>query len=123
MTRTRMFAIGLWICVLIAVLDLVGLAGIGMEDAPPPAIIITAAVLGAITLAGAVPAWRGRKGGIVTVVVSRVLSALLGLPVFVMEAPTWARFAVAMTIVLAVVGVVPLINALRRPAAYQGVTP
>ena len=116
MSRTR--TAGLAICALLGAFDIAGLAGFVIDPAPPAAVMIGGALLGAITLAGVWLAWRGRRGGAATVVVSRVVSALLGIPVFFTdEAPGWARFVVAVALVLTAVGVALIGAAGRRQPA------
>jgi len=115
MNRSRAFTIGLGICVLLGLLDVVALAGMGAKGAPPAIVGITGAVLGLITLAAAGLAWRGQRGGVTTVVVSRLLSALLAVPAFfVDEAPDWAQVIVAIAIALTILGVGLLFGAVRQ---------
>lgn len=105
---------GLVICALLGLTDLSGLAGIGADDGPPLFIILSGVVLGLITLIALPRAWRGEGGALNAVVASRVVSAILGLPVFfVDDAPDWAPAAVGIGIALTVVAVV-LIYAGRR---------
>jgi len=77
-------------------------------------------VLGIITLVGVSLAWRGRRGGVPTVVVSRVLSVFSGIPVFFVgdeeEVPDWVAPSVAVAIVLTIVALA-LIYAGPREAA------
>jgi len=106
----------LGICVLLGLLDIVGLAGINADNAPPAPVLISGAALGIITLAGAFLAWRERRGGVATVVVSRVPSAVLGVPAFFVDnAQNWARVVVAIGIALTVAAVWLLYGARRRP--------
>jgi hypothetical protein len=115
MKRSPAFLTGFAICALLGVLDIAGLIGLGMEDAPPAFVTVTAALLGVITLVGAVMLWRGVRGGLSTVVASRVLSALLGVPAFFApEAPAWAPAAVGIAILLTLIGVGLLIVGARR---------
>jgi FtsH-binding integral membrane protein len=108
---------GAAICALLAVVDIVGLAGSGMDDAPPFFVIAIAAVLGLATLAALRPALRQATGGLWTVIISRVLSALWGLPVyFADEAPFWAKVATTVAIALTVLGVGLLAPAVRQRA-------
>lgn len=85
MKRSTPVTYGLAICALLAVIDIVSLAGLAglaglVADGPPVLVTLIGVVLGVITLVGAGMAWRGGRSGVVTVIVSRVLSALLGLP-------------------------------------------
>lgn len=113
MKRTTNLTAGIAICGLLAFVDVVGLAGIGAEDAPPLVVLVVGAVLGLVTLGALRPALRGSRMPLLTVIVSRGLSALLGLPVFLVDdAPNWAKIATAITLVLTAAGV-----ALLTPAA------
>ncbi|HXT45207.1 MAG TPA: hypothetical protein VN748_14020 [Pseudonocardiaceae bacterium] len=62
------------------------------------------------------------RGGLLTVIVSRAVSALLGVPVFfaaealAAEAPDWARIATAIAIIATVIGIGLLVAARRQPA-------
>ena len=114
MTRSRSFTAGIVICAVLGALDVLGLLGFGADDAPPAAVIIAGAVLGVITLAALRPAWRGNSRGVAAVAGSRVISALLGIPVFfVDDAPEWAPPVVAVSLVLTAVGV-GLLYGMRR---------
>jgi uncharacterized membrane protein YhfC len=86
----------------------------------PVPVAVIGGVLGAVTLAAAVPAWRGSRPGTITVVASRVLSALLGVPAyFVGGTPAWAKIEVTVAIVLTVVATW-LVLAARRDRALRG---
>jgi O-antigen/teichoic acid export membrane protein len=105
---------GLIICALLGAVDLVGLVGLASDDAPPGAVLIIGAVLGLVTLVGASRAFAAKRGGVTITAVSRVLSALLGVPAFFApEAPDWAPPAVAVAILLTVLAIA-LIYAGRR---------
>ena len=47
------------------------------------------AALGRITLLSLVPARWGSRGALIAIVVTRVLSALLAVPAFFLNAPVW----------------------------------
>ena len=101
MKPTVQRAVAVGISAVLAALDIAGLAALGAQGAPPLAIAVTAAALGVVTLAAALPALRGSRRGGQIVIVSRVLSAVLGLPVFfVGDAPRWAAAAVLGSLVL-----------------------
>jgi len=101
MNPTTRRGIALGISAFLAALDVAGLAALHADGAPPPALSFTAAALGVVTLAAVVPALRGSRRGVQAVIVSRLLSAVLGLPVFfVSDAPAWAPPAVVGTLVL-----------------------
>jgi len=114
MNRTPAVTTGLVICTLLGLLELVGLVGINSDDAPPAAVVIVGGVLGVITLIGVFLAWQGKRVGVVTAVGSRVISALLAIPVFFTEAPNWARVVVAIALACTVAAVVLLSGSLRR---------
>ncbi|MFG2794851.1 hypothetical protein [Streptomyces sp. NPDC048419] len=104
--------IGRPLCAVLAVLDLAGIVGLWQHPGPPAGLVITGTVLGAVTLAAYRPAARGSTRALRVVVGSRVISALLGLPVFfTADAPDWARVT---AIVLAM-----LAPAIRPTAAEQ----
>jgi len=93
---------------------------VGADNGPPVPVLVIGVVLGIITLVGVSMAWRGRRGGVPTVGVSRVLSALSGIPVFFFGeeegVPDWVAPSVAVAIVLTVVALV-LIYVGRREAS------
>ncbi|HEU0127392.1 MAG TPA: hypothetical protein VFQ48_02135 [Pseudonocardiaceae bacterium] len=121
MNRSPAAVTGLVICALLGLLDLIGLVGLGMDPGPPVGIVLGGAALGVITLAAAIPTWRGSRSGLLTVIASRAISALLGVPVFFAdEAPDWARIATAIAIIATVIGIGFLAAARRQPAV--GVT-
>jgi hypothetical protein len=118
MTRSTSAKYGLAICVLLGVVDIVSLASLlsDTDDGPPVLVTLSGAVLGVITLVGARMAWRGGdRRGVVTVIVSRVISALSALPAFfVDDVPDWVPPVVGIFVVLTFVGVGLLVVALRR---------
>lgn len=116
MTRSTPAIYGLAICALLGVIDIISLAQLGSDDGPPVLVTLSGAVFGVITLVGARMAWRGgRSGGVVAVIVSRVLDGLSALPAFfVDDVPDWVPPVVGIFVVLTVVGVGLLVVALRR---------
>jgi hypothetical protein len=116
MNRTPAAVTGLVICVLLGILDIVGLFGAGMEEAPPLGIVLVSGALGLGTVAAALPAWRGSRSGLLVVVATRAVSILLGIPVyFTDEAPSWARVAVTIAIAASLLGIGLLTPTLRQP--------
>ena len=88
-----------------AVLGLIDVAltgVIGSSDAPPLIASLGVAALGLITLLSLVPARRGSRGALIAIVATRVISALLAVPAFFPNAPTWVMivegFVIAATI-------------------------
>lgn len=116
MTRTPVHTTGYVICVVLGIADVVGVAGIDMDDAPPAFVVILGGVLGLVTLAAAVPAWRGNRAGHFTVAGSRALSGLLALPAFFVDAPTWARLLAGGLVLLTIVGLGLLLSGAPRHA-------
>ncbi len=119
MTNRRKLNVGLGLCAVLAGVDIIGLVGLAMPDEAPPAVmIVVAAILGLLTLAALKPAYAGQRGGRATVVWSRVLSALWGIPVyFASDAPGWAEVATAVLIALTAVALV-LLRAAQHQEAY-----
>lgn len=84
MKRTTGITIGLVLAGLLGLADVVSLP-FGDGETPPVPVAIASAILGLITLTGVVLAWRGRRGGIVAVIVTRLLSALSAVPAFFVD--------------------------------------
>lgn len=115
-TRSRSFTAGLATCALLAVAD-VAMAFDVSDDAPPLPVLLSGALLGLLTLYGVRQAWAGAPRGVTVIVVTRVLSALSGVPAFfVDDAPEWAPPVVAVCIVLTVAGVGLVFRGVRPPA-------
>lgn len=116
MTRPSTVAkVGLAICALLGVLDIVSLGGIGADDGPPVPIVLLGALLGLITLWGVRIAWRGQRKGATIVIVARVISALTALPAFfVDDVPDWVVPVVSVGLLLTVIGVGLVAVALKR---------
>jgi hypothetical protein len=117
LNRTPATGTGLIVCILLGALGLLGLVGAAdVEGAPPLGIVIAGGVLGLITVVAAILAWRGSRGGLLVVILSRVIDLPLGIPVyFTPDAPNWARVVVtiATAATLACIGLLSF--ALRRP--------
>ncbi len=104
-TLTRPSVLGNAAAVIFAVLGLIDVAltgVIGSPDAPPLIVSLGVAALGLITLLALVPARRGSRGALIAIVVTRVISAVLAVPAFFLNAPAWAMivegFVIAGTI-------------------------
>lgn len=110
-----MFRTGL---VIAALLGLSDLANPFLTDGehPPMAIAIVTAVLGVITLAATWPAWRSRsRGGVVAIIVTRLLSAVSALPALVVsDVPAMFRVLSVVFVVITVASVAMIAPALRR---------
>jgi hypothetical protein len=102
-----------------AMLGLIGgaLAGvIGSPDAPPLIASLGVAALGLITLLSLVPARRGSRGALIAIVVTRVISAVLAVPAFFLNAPAWVMIAEAFVIAGTITALVLVHQQGRRPA-------
>jgi hypothetical protein len=120
--NTSNLKVGIAICGLLALTDVAGLAGIGMDDAPPFAVIALGAAVGIATLVALRPALRQVPAALWVVIGTRAFSALSSLPPFFIDVSTWIRVACAVAIVLAVLGVGLLLPYARR-ARNAAVTP
>jgi hypothetical protein len=117
MTRSRTFTAGLAICALLALAD-AAMAFDVSDDAPPLPVLVSGALFGLITLYGVQRAWSGAPRGAPAILVSRVLSALSGIPAFfVDDAPEWAPPVVAACIFLTIVGLGLVLRGVRQPVA------
>ncbi|MFD2764449.1 hypothetical protein [Micromonospora eburnea] len=118
MERTRSLTVGLVLAGVLGIGDLAtGFSGAGGEGQPPVAAAVVITLLGAITLAGAWFAWRGRRGGLVAVIIARILSGLAVLPAFGDDGISTANEVVIGIGLGATVAALILIwPALRRPA-------
>jgi hypothetical protein len=117
MHRSKVFVTGLVIAGLLGLGDIITLLA-GNGETPPVEVAAIGAVLGLITVAAVVPAWRGSRGAVVAIVVSRLLSAVTALPAFfVDDVPGAAVAAAAVGIVITLGAVAMLATRLRRPAA------
>lgn len=117
MSHSRTFVAGLTLAVLLGLADLLAVTAIGSDVAPPAGIVALGGALGLITVVGAAAAWRGRRGGVATVIVSRLLSAVLGVPAFFTDGvPRVILVIVGVGIVLTVVATALLLPSSRvRP--------
>jgi hypothetical protein len=89
----------------------------GDGEHPPMAIGIICAVLGLITAAALVPAWRrGSRGAVAAIVVTRLLSAVTAVPAFFVDGLPGAIVAVAAAgVAVTLVSVALIAPRLRRP--------
>jgi hypothetical protein len=116
MNRSRTVTAGLIISGLLGLSDVLTLP-FGDGEHPPVAVAVVGAVLGVITLIGVGYGWRGRRGGIGAVIVTRLLSALSAVPaLFVDGVPGGIRVLAAVGIAITLIGVALVAPALRTPA-------
>ncbi|MGI5240296.1 hypothetical protein [Dactylosporangium sp. CA-139066] len=108
---------GLVLSMLLGLLDIAGVSGVWADDGPPAAIAVSGGILGVITIVAA--ALARRRGAIPAVIVSRVLSGLLSLPVYWADnAPDWAKIVVgiALAVTMAAVALLTIGRRTLRPA-------
>jgi hypothetical protein len=115
MKRTTGVTVGLVLAGLLGVSDIIGFAG-APSDGPPVAVLIADTVLGIITVVGVVLGWRGRRGGIIAVIVTRLLSALSAVPAFFAGVPAPLVAMAAVGIAVTLIAVALLTPALRTRA-------
>jgi hypothetical protein len=118
-TLTRPVALSNAATAIFAVLGLIDVAltgVIGSPDAPPLIVSLGVAALGLITLLSLVPARRGSRGALIAVVVTRVISAVLAVPAFFLNAPAWVMTAEGLVIAGTITALV-LVHQQRRRLA------
>lgn len=74
------------------------------------------AALGLITLLALVPARRGSRGALTAIVVTRVISAVLAVPAFFLNAPAWVM-AVEGFVIVATITALVLVHRQSRASA------
>lgn len=114
----RSFNVGLALAVLLGLVDVATwLFGVGGPGQPPVAAAAIISLLGAITLVGAWLAWQRRRGGLVAVIVTRILSGLATVPAFTDENISSTNVVlIAIGLVLTVAALVLIWPGLRRAA-------
>lgn len=104
MVRTKTGVAGLIVLMLANLADFVGMALVGTPG-NPPALIIPSFVLAVIGTVATVPAWRGRRAGVLTVVVARAVSTVLVVPFYLAgDQPAWVRTGLTIGIAVSLVG-------------------
>jgi hypothetical protein len=79
---------------------------------PPDWLVILVAILGLVTLAAIVPAWRGNHSAVLVVVATLILSAIGKVPGYFVPVPSYILIT---TTVLVVVTILAVWLMLRRP--------
>ena len=102
---------------LLGLIDIALTAVIGSSDAPPLIVSLGVATLGLITLLALVPARRGSRGALTAIVVTRVISAVLAVPAFFLNAPAWASLGTAYFALLAPIAMGCIAVAILRTRA------
>jgi hypothetical protein len=82
--RPRNLTIGLVLAGVLGALDVLSVLTLASNDGPPWFVGISGVIIGTTTLVGLRVAWKDPRteAGMRTVVISRVVSALLGIPAF-----------------------------------------
>jgi len=101
---------------LLGLIDVALTAVIGSPDAPPLIVSLGVAALGLITLVSLVPARRGNRGALTAVVVTRVISAVLAVPAFFLNAPALVAAVEGFVIAATITALVLAHQQGRRPA-------
>jgi hypothetical protein len=100
---------------LLGLIDVALTAVIGSPDAPPLIVSLGVAALGLITLLSLVPARRGNRGALTAVVATRVISAVLAVPAFFLNAPAWVPAVEGFIIAATITALVLVHQQGRRP--------
>ena len=105
---TRANKTGLVLASLLGLLDVINLFSIntpfpeGMTT-PPDWLVILVAILGLVTLAAIVPAWRGNhRAVVVVVVVTRILSAISAVPAYFVNVPFYILITTTVLVVVTI---------------------
>jgi len=101
---------------ILGLIDVALTAIIGSSDAPPLIVSLGVAALGLITLLALAPARRGSRGALTAVVATRVISAVLAVPAFFLNAPAWVMAVEGFVIVATIAALVLVHRQNRRPA-------
>jgi hypothetical protein len=118
-TLTLRNKIGLVIAAVLGLGDLLSLLGPTPDgqEGPPFAVLVLGTLLGLVTLAAIVPAWRtGSRVALRVVAGTRILSALTSIPAFFVDIPAGLRAAAAVGFALTVVCVVLVLAPAQRRA-------
>ena len=100
-TTTAIFAV-------LGLIDIALVGAIGSANPPPLIVSLGVGALGLITLVALLPARRGSRGALTTIVVVRVISALLAVPAFFLNAPPWVMVVEGFVIVATIAALVML---------------
>jgi hypothetical protein len=88
------------------------------EEGPPYVVLVLGTILGVVGLVGVVIAWRtGNQAAFRVTAGALVINAIAALPAFFVDVPAGLKLAVAISIVVTVLGIVLMFSTARRPAA------
>jgi len=111
LTGTTTAIFGLLGLIDLALLGVVEFDVIASADKPPLVISLGVAALGLITLIALMPAYRGSRSALLTIVVVRIISALLAVPPLFLRAPVGVMIVEGFVIV----GTITALILLRGP--------
>jgi hypothetical protein len=107
---TRANKTGLVLAALLGLLDVIGLFSIntpfpeGMTT-PPDWLVILVAILGLVTMAAIVPAWRGNRRAVLVVVATRILSALSAVPAYFVNVPSYILITTTVLVAVTILAI------------------
>jgi hypothetical protein len=88
------------------------------DEGPPYAVLVLGTILGVVGLVGVVIAWRtGNQAAFRVTAGALVINAIASLPAFFVDVPAGLKLAVAISIVVTVLGIVLMFSTARRSAA------
>jgi len=88
------------------------------EEGPPYVVLVLGTILGVVGLVGVVIAWRtGNQAAFRVTAGALVINAIASLPAFFVDVPAGLKLAVAIAIIVTVLGIVLMFSTARRPAA------
>jgi hypothetical protein len=117
MPLTTRNKIGLVLAALLALGDVASIAipTPAGEEGPPLVVLVISLLVGLVTLAAIVPAWRtGSRTALRVVAGTRIVSAILGLPAFFVDVPAGIKIGTAAAFALTVVCVVLVLAPANR---------
>lgn len=88
------------------------------EEGPPYAVLVLGTILGVVGLIGVVIGWRtGNQAAFRVTAGALVINAISSLPAFFVDVPAGLKLAVAISIIVTVLGIVLMFSTARRPVA------
>ncbi|UUZ61194.1 hypothetical protein [Nocardioides sp. B-3] len=88
------------------------------EEGPPFAVLVLGTILGVVGLVGVVIARRtGSRAAFRVTAGAPVINAIAALPAFFVDVPAGIKLAVAISVVITVLGIVLMFSSARRPVA------
>jgi hypothetical protein len=100
-TTTAIFAV-------LGLIDIALVGAIWSADSPPLGVSLGVGALGLITLIALLPARRCSRAALASLVVVRIISALLAVPAFFLSAPAWVMIVEGFVIVATIAALIML---------------